>query len=372
MEYQATALSSEFQNNRKSGRLIVSNNDIRFEYDDGRITWPTNDVEFSIGGTGNSFVFIKNQKHPELTFYTSDKKILKDPELHRSLLVNTTQLNSLNRSHLMRNAVLAFAFLLILSPIIGFFAFRSGIVRTIANKVPPQFEQKIGAQLHSALILGKKMVTDSTLNAQLQQVVEPLLAITQTDGFTFNFQIVEDTTVNAFALPGGFVVVNSGLIQKADQWNEVLAVLAHEIAHVRQRHHLRGVINSYGVSFMVSALFGDMSTLINVASAVGSNLESLMYSRKFEFEADNTGWDYLKESNIDPKGMIVFFEKLQAMSKYETIENSLSILSTHPATADRIANLKKREAKLVNGNYIQPAVDLEKFKKQMNEAVKSE
>ena len=77
MEYQATALSSEFQNNRKSGRLIVSNNDIRFEYDEGRITWPTNDVDFSIGGTGNSFVFIKNQKHPELTFYTSDKKILK-------------------------------------------------------------------------------------------------------------------------------------------------------------------------------------------------------------------------------------------------------------------------------------------------------
>ena len=372
MEYQATALSDQFQNNRKSGRLIVSNYDIHFDYDGGRISWSTNDVKFSMGGTANSFVFLKNHKYPELTIYTSDKKILKDPELQRSLMVDSTHLNSLRQTRFLQNAVIVFLVLLVIAPIAYFFAFRSKIVKSIADKIPPQIEQKIGSQLHSAMVLGKDIVTDSTINAQLEQVVEPLLSTTQTDGFTFNFQIVDDTTVNAFAMPGGYVVINSGLINKADQWNEVLAVLAHEIAHVRQRHHLRGIINNYGVSFLASALFGDMSTLLNVATTVGGNLESLMYSRKFEFEADNTGWDYLQKSDIDPRGMIAFFEKLQAMSKYETIENSLSILSTHPATADRIANLKKREAKSVNGNYIQTAVDLDQFKKQMNKAVKKE
>lgn len=371
MEYQATALGKEFENNRKAGKLIVSSFTIQFEYEGGKISWNTGDVKFSIGGVGNKFVFLNNASKPNITLYTPDKKILKDPELRNSVMADSASLQSLNRKHNWRYVVLAIAILLVLSPIALFFGYRSAIVKKVADQVSPSVERKIGEQLFSTMVLGKDILKDSTLNAQLLQVLQPLINTTQTDGFTFNFYIINDTTVNAFALPGGNVVIHSGLIDKADNWSEVQAVLAHEIAHVRQRHHLRGIINNYGVSFLASALLGDMSTLLNVATTIGGNLESLMYSRKFEFEADNNGWNYLVQSHINPQGMISFFDKLQALSGQAKLEKTMSILSTHPATADRITNLKKKTIETPAAGFIQPSVDIAAFKINMNQIFKN-
>jgi len=351
-------------------KLIVSAYTIHFEYDGGKISWNTSDVSFSVGGVGNKFVFLNNASKPAVTLYTADKKILKDFDLRSSVMGDTANLQSLQRKHILKYALMVVAILVVLSPIALFFGFRTQLVKKIANQVSPSVEQKIGDQLFSAMTLGKEIAKDSMLNAQLIQVLQPLITTTQTEGFAFKFSIINDTTVNAFALPGGNVVIHSGLIDKADNWNEVQAVLAHEIAHVRMRHHLRGIINGYGISFLASALLGDLSTLLNVATTIGGNLESLMYSRKFEFEADNNGWNYLEKSQIDPHGMITFFEKLQAISGHEKIEKTMSILSTHPATADRISNLKKKNIVEPAHGYILSSVDLATFKLNMNQIFK--
>lgn len=371
MEYQATALGKEFENNRKAGRLIVSAYSVQFVYEGGKISWNTHDCTFSVGGVGNKFVFINNKSKPEVTLYTADKKILKDPDLRSSVAFDADSLKTLQRKHITQYVVIALLTLLVILPIFLFFSFRTQIVKNLANQIPPSVEQKVGEQLYSAMTVGKEMLNDSVLNAQLMQVLQPLVQVTQNDGFVFKFAIINDTTVNAFALPGGHVVIHSGLITKADNWSEVQAVLAHEIAHVRLRHHLRGIISNYGVSFLASALLGDLSTLMNVATTIGGNLESLMYSRKFEFEADNNGWMYLEQARIDPQGMVTFFEKLQAISGNEKIEKSMSILSTHPATTDRISNLKKKEKASQPNGYVQPSVDIIAFKEKMNQIFKN-
>ena len=123
------------------------------------------------------------------------------------------------------------------------------------------------------------------------------------------FFIIEADEVNAFALPGGKIVIHSGLLTRAESWEEVAGVLSHEIAHVTQRHHIRGVISKLGVFTIVSFLIGDGTAVAATISEMGGQLESLAYSRSFEKEADNKGWDFLEQANINPEGMIVFFQK---------------------------------------------------------------
>ena len=94
-------------------------------------------------------------------------------------------------------------------------------------------------------------------------------------------------------------------------------------------------------------------------------MESLMYSRKFEYEADNSGFDYLQKAHINPDGMVTFFEKLLDEHKNEPNSSFLKMLSSHPGTADRIKNLKEKESKLIRENYIISDISLKDFQNKL-------
>ncbi|MEN9868493.1 MAG: hypothetical protein RL748_4083, partial [Pseudomonadota bacterium] len=192
--------------------------------------------------------------------------------------------------------------------------------------------------------------------AQSDQLLAPLLAPLQPtlkkSRYKWQFMIVNDPQSNAFALPGGQVVIHSGLILKARNADEVLGVLGHEIAHVEQQHSVQNLIASAGAYLVVSALFGDVTGLTAVLVNSAPMLLAQSYSRHFEEEADEVGMSYLHLAGINPQGLISFFESLvkEEEKQWRKIENDqtreaakvgLQFLSTHPATEKRIANLKQ-------------------------------
>ena len=170
--------------------------------------------------------------------------------------------------------------------------------------------------------------------------------------FPFTFLLVQNPDVNAFALPGGIVAINTGLLTLGQQESEVASVFAHEIAHVTQRHIARNFANAKSFSvFSALSLLGSIlavaygggelgqAAIITTQSALQE--KQLAYSRSFEQEADRIGMQFLVTANIDPQGMPLFFERLQNHSKLNRGQIP-EFLSSHPLTPNRISESKLR------------------------------
>jgi predicted Zn-dependent protease len=160
----------------------------------------------------------------------------------------------------------------------------------------------------------------------------------------FVIKVVEDESVNAFALPGGFFFVNSGLILKAQTEAELAGVMAHEIAHVAARHGTRqdtkGQIASYATIPLIFMGGGWGAYAIRQAAQVLIPIGFLKFSRAYEAEADNLGLQYMYKTGYDPVAFVDFFEKIQAMEK--TKKGTISqYFSSHPPTDSRITNAQK-------------------------------
>lgn len=160
----------------------------------------------------------------------------------------------------------------------------------------------------------------------------------------FVIKVVEDDSVNAFALPGGFFFVNTGLILKAQTEAELAGVMAHEIAHVAARHGTRqdsrAQFASYATLPMIFMGGGWAAYGMRQAAQLLIPLGFLKFSRAFEEEADNLGLQYMYKTGYDPVGFVDFFEKIQAMEK--TKKGTISqFFSTHPLTDSRITDAQK-------------------------------
>jgi predicted Zn-dependent protease len=152
---------------------------------------------------------------------------------------------------------------------------------------------------------------------------------------TYRWLVVDNPEVNAFAAPGGVVVVYSGLLQATDRAEEAAGVIAHEVAHAELRHGLQGMVKSLGVRAVVSVVLGDWSGVV-VQQGIASLLE-MKFSREAEMKADAEGLRRMVSARIDPSAMAAFMVKLAATEKGATPP---AFLSTHPASKDRADTLK--------------------------------
>jgi beta-barrel assembly-enhancing protease len=165
----------------------------------------------------------------------------------------------------------------------------------------------------------------------------------------FTIKVLDSEEVNAFALPGGFFFVNSGLILKADNEAELAGVMAHEIAHVAARHGTRqatrGTIINYA-SIPLIFMGGWTGYAIRQGAGLAIPLGFLTFSRGFEKEADFLGLQYLYKTGYDPNAFVDFFEKIQSMEKKKP--GSISkVFSTHPMTDDRIGAAQSEIGKIL-------------------------
>ena len=171
----------------------------------------------------------------------------------------------------------------------------------------------------------------------------------------FDFFLMVDPQINAFALPGGFIGVNSGLILAAQSESELASVLSHEIAHVTQHHIARMLgeqktsaitsLAGLAIAILASRVSSDMSQAALVVSQAASVQSSLNFTRANEREADRVGFQTLEHAGFDPQAMPLFFERLQRSTRfYETA--APSYLRTHPLTYERIADMQNRAQNL--------------------------
>ena len=194
------------------------------------------------------------------------------------------------------------------------------------SHVPVEQERKLGEAVF-AQTRAKLKVVEGPSTAMVREIGARL---TKGSAYTYEFYVADDSSVNAFAMPGGFVVVHTGLLGLADSAEEVAGVLAHEVQHVEKRHSLKAMAKSAGLMVTVSMVFGDLGGLVSL----GQDLIGLKFSRQHETEADAEGLKALVAAGIAPAGMRDFFRKMGEKEKL-----NLGWLSSHPASEERHAAL---------------------------------
>ena len=224
------------------------------------------------------------------------------------------------------------------------------------EELPLMLEKKIGQQIMQEIRQREiSYLDDYDVEAYLNQLGGRLAGFSKDPGFGFEFFALNDPSINAFAMPGGYIGVHTGLLLAAQSESELAGVLAHEISHVTQRHIARQLYQSKRVSIasMVGMALGLLAASSNpqagaaavAASQAGAISAQLAYSRDFERESDRLGFEMLGRAGFDQHGMALFFERLRQASRlYEN--NATAYLRTHPLTSERIADMQNRETGL--------------------------
>ncbi|MGE0824655.1 MAG: M48 family metallopeptidase [Candidatus Binatia bacterium] len=215
----------------------------------------------------------------------------------------------------------------------------------LARSIPLQWEASLGRHVTSTFTHHTNVCRNQPGEAALRTLTERLAA-TLPAPFPVTVHVSRIPAVNAFALPGGHVVVFQELIESAQSPEEVAGVLAHEMAHQVQRHPLRGVIRSMGLHVVSAAVVGGFSLAAFSGAYVGETMLGLSFSREDESEADRIGVGMLNRANIRADGLIAFFQRYQVTNRSaasgpeSTEDHLLTFLSTHPPGQTRIAAIR--------------------------------
>jgi predicted Zn-dependent protease len=227
-------------------------------------------------------------------------------------------------------------------------------VETAAAKalISPEQAKQVGAQVQQELEKqGVRFVSDPTVDGWVAKVSDPLFAVARKarpDITDWRVHVIDDPkTVNAFATTGGDLYVYSGLVLLADDGAELAGVLAHEIGHVALYHVQRQMVDAVGLQALIGVALGqNPGTATQLAAVVGGQAAMLANSRGDEKEADEWGVLHADEAGYDPKGLVRFFQKLQAQEGKTPA--ALGWLSDHPTTPSRVEDAGRiiRERKL--------------------------
>lgn len=182
-------------------------------------------------------------------------------------------------------------------------------VTWVAGRIPMATEYEIGQSVLASL---KNQTSLQEKGLAVDAVKKIGDRLTKGSRFQYHWYVSDDKAVNAFALPGGNVIVNKGLIEKAESANEVAGVLAHEVQHVEQRHALKNMITSSGVAVGVLLLLGDANMVLMIMT---HNITAQYFSRHAESEADMKGVALLHQAKVNPSGLVTFFRDCRKLPK---------------------------------------------------------
>ncbi|GJL71656.1 MAG: hypothetical protein NMNS01_08550 [Nitrosomonas sp.] len=229
--------------------------------------------------------------------------------------------------------------------ILGTVFFGHKLLDYASHTIPQIAEEKIGQLAIQSLLTNPECVEPQG-RASLEKMAQKLQQGMARDIDIKVRVISDDETLNAFATPGGYLVIFSGVLKKADSANEVAGVLAHEMAHIEMNHPMKSLVRNLGVSLTLQMMAGNRDTISEIAKFAGI-FRQLHYSRQDELEADFVGQRLLRKARIDPSGLKLFFERLNKADAANNNNNDepafpviLSYFSTHPHTQVRIDKLE--------------------------------
>ena len=213
--------------------------------------------------------------------------------------------------------------------------------RGFGNWYSPEQEIKMGREYSHAIENGAKFVDDPVITEYVNRIGQNLIRNSDAT-VPFTIKVIDCGDINAYALPGGFLYVNSGLILAADDEAELAGVMAHEIAHVAAHHRTRQITRSQLLNFasMPLIFFGG-----GVGIAV-LQLSMPKVSRGFETEADYLGVEYLYKAGYDPQAYISFFERVQVLED-RNLGFITKVFASHPPTANRIQKTQREIARIL-------------------------
>ena len=214
-----------------------------------------------------------------------------------------------------------------------------------------QEEQALGRTIMRDVYADPRYLDDPEIETYLNQLGYKLVEVSTSNQREFNFFVVDDPSINAFAMPGGNIGVHTGLLLAAQGESELASVVAHEIAHVTQNHIARMVaaqnqsqwptLAALALALLASRSNPNVASAAIASSQAFSIQNQLNYSRDYEREADRLGYEMLTRAEYDPRGMSGFFDRLQRANRfYDT--SAPAYLRTHPLTSERISDMQAR------------------------------
>jgi len=257
--------------------------------------------------------------------------VVRDPELERLVLAMCKRVVSLpGGKNRWRFIGLALAALLALGA--GLYYGAPLAARFVARRIPLEQERVLGAQIE--IMLDFSRCKDENAERALAALATK---ITHDASEVYETRLMDSEVPNAFALPGGIVIMTTGLLRLADDESEIAGVLAHEIEHVTQRHVLAGFLRDAVLSAVWALTMGDYAGLMVIDPTTAYRIANLEFSRSDEMEADAGAVARLHRAGLTHTGLKKFFERIK---KEESTGDGPEWLSTHPSTDARIARLK--------------------------------
>jgi predicted Zn-dependent protease len=237
-------------------------------------------------------------------------------------------------------------FIIVGTLLYGYFYGLPVAAESVVKRIPIETEKALGDEIITWLDDNKWFNSphiDQERQDTIQEGFKKLYAgLSMEEHYRLDFRCSKFIGPNAFALPGGTIVITDQMVKAAESDEEVFAILAHEIGHVERRHTMRQILQSSAVGVAVATITADAASLSVAVAGLPALLAQTKYSREFEKEADEFAFDLLKEHGISPDAFASLMERLDSDSD-ET--KHLSFIATHPATSERVERAREASEK---------------------------
>jgi len=357
-EFEGGVFSEEIEGGRASAVIELTASGVKAVTSTEQVfSIRYHDCVLDVGGATGRMVFVRTADR-KLTIFCEDRRFPTALQLDAGTEL-AEQLASIRSQRLgegirWRAWLFAMAVISGLCLVGGYYGLLA-LAKASITAVPVSVDEKIGKLALESMDLEGTVVKDKVIVDAVKEMVARMEPHAELKGLTFEVRVLDSPEVNAFCLPGGKIVVYTGLLRKAKTAEQVAGVLSHEMSHAIKRHGLRRVTESLGIVVAVELLIGDMGGLVALGAELGKSAALTSYSREAETEADQVGVRMLHAAAIDPLELAGFFEMLK--DEGNQTPAAIAWLSTHPQHAERVATIRGELAKLNEQQYRPLAID---------------
>jgi len=312
---------------------------------------PYDECQLELGGYDGKMLFCRNADR-SVTIFSDEKGFPQalgraasgrlDEQLERQL--------AKAKGESRRGAMLGFGLLAGTAIVLValYFGIRAGANR-ITQSLPVSLDRELGKVAYQSMPKEGSEVTDPKVLEPIKGIVDQLSEHAKVEGMDFDLHVINSATVNAYCLPGGTMVVYTGLISAAESPGQLAAVISHEMAHATLRHGLSRISQTLGLSAAISLIIGDTAGILAAGEEFFRSASINSYSRQQETDADLEGVRMLHAAGIDPSGMPSLFELLK--DEHGEVPEALVWISTHPDHASRIQETEQMIHSLPEKTY---------------------